>query len=119
MLLPILPQLAELLPPRDNVVGLDGKAKPFLLTKTGKPFTPNYFTAWFHDACKEAGLPHLSTHGTRKLSAKMLRKNGCPLSVLMGWTGHKSEDQLRVYLEDVEHEEMAGEAAKFMPAMSW
>jgi len=114
MRLPMPTSLGTVLPARSNVVGIGGEAEAFLLSSTGKPFTASYFTNWFHAACIEAGLPHLSTHGTRKLAAKRLRKAGCPLSLIMAFTGHKTEAQLRVYLGDVESEEMAHELRAYM-----
>jgi integrase len=124
MKLPLAPSLDEVLPPRDNVVAL--RPLPFLMTPgEGKwkprPFSPSYFTNWFHAACVEAGLPHLSTHGTRKLAAQRMYRAALragrtdALALTMAFTGHKTEKQLRVYLgDDFEQEEYAGEIVAFM-----
>lgn len=120
MTLPISPSLAEILPPRDNVVGFDGKPKPFLTITTGKPFSPAYFTGWFHNACMEAGLD-LSPHGTRKLAARRMYRNivragrDNPIPLVMAFTGHQTEKQLRIYLgKDFEQEQFASELGAYM-----
>jgi integrase len=117
MRLPIPASLAAVLPPR-NVVGI--KPLPFLLMTTGKPFSPAYFTQWFHAACLEAGLD-LSPHGTRKLAAQRMYRAALragrtdALALTMAFTGHATEKQLRVYLgADFEQEEYAGELVAYM-----
>jgi integrase len=117
MKLPLSASLAAELPPR-NVVGI--KPLPFLLMTTGEPFSPAYFTQWFHAACLEAGLD-LSPHGTRKLAAQRMYRSALragrtdALALTMAFTGHKTERQLRVYLgENFEQEEYAGELATYM-----
>jgi integrase len=111
MRIPLSTSLLEVLPPRTNIVGIDGKPDetPFLLTVTGKRFTPKRFTEWMHEAWVAAGCPQHSTHGARKLAARRLRKAGCPPELIMAFTGHSTEKQLRVYLGAVEREEMADE----------
>lgn len=121
MRLPIPPSLLEVLPPR-NVVGL-ADPLPFLLTpRDGTPFSPAYFTNWFHAACLACDPPlDLSPHGTRKLAAQQMYRTALragrtdALALTMAFTGHKTEKQLRVYLgDDFEQEEYAGELAAFM-----
>jgi integrase len=121
MRLPIPASLLDVLPPRDNVVHLDGKPAPFLLASKGGRFTPSHFTRWFHKACVLADLPHLSTHGTRKLASqrmyRALLRAGKPnaLSYVMAFTGHETEKQLRVYLgRGFEQQELAEELVTFM-----
>lgn len=113
MNLPLHPDLLEVLGPRPD--GVIGKPTPWLLTPTGKPFSGPYFTEWFRTACEKVpGLASGKTpHGLRKLSAKRLRKAGAPLAVIMALTGHSTEANLRVYLEDVETEEMGAEVANY------
>lgn len=121
MRLPIPQSLIDILPPRDNVVGLDGKPKAFLLNAYGKTFSPEWFTNWFGNACREAGLIGLSAHGTRKLAARRMYRNIVrdgrfdPIPLVMAFTGHSSEKQLRVYLgKDFEQEEFAEDLVAYM-----
>ena len=49
----------------------------FLMTEWGKSFTPAGFTNWFHDRCKDAGLPFgLSPHGLRKAGVSATGRGG-------------------------------------------
>jgi hypothetical protein len=56
--LPVLPPLAASLAhvPKDQML--------FVATFTGEPFTAKGFGNWFSSACREAGLPDCSAHGS-------------------------------------------------------
>ena len=69
--LPIHPALRTILASTPT-----GKAA-FLETSFGKPFTSNGFGNRFRKWCDEAGLPHCSAHGLRKVCASMLAEIGC------------------------------------------
>lgn len=50
----------------------------FLVTEFGQPFkSSKSFGNWFKKRCKEAGLPHCSAHGVRKVAAARLAELGC------------------------------------------
>jgi hypothetical protein len=53
-----------------------------LTTQTGKPFSAAGFGNWFRDRCNEAGLPHCSAHGLRKLLRDGLPKLDAPCTKL-------------------------------------
>lgn len=122
MRLPLPKSLLAVLPPRSNVVGMDGTEQPFLLTVTGKPFEARAFTKMMTAAWAEVGFA-CSTHGARKLGAQRLYRNALrkghpqPLALTMAYTGHKTEKELRKYLGDnFEQQEYAAELAGFMMA---
>jgi integrase len=68
----------------------------FLITEYGKPFTPNGFGNRFKDWCRQANLPHCSTHGLRSATATRLAEGGASPHEIMAITGHQT-------LEEVEH----------------
>jgi integrase len=122
MRLPMSPSLLSVVPPRRNIVGIDGQEDktPFLLTGTGKPFSPAALTNMMTAAWSEVGY-QWSTHGARKLGAqrmyRRLLKAGHPnaLAVTMAYTGHATEQQLRVYLgNNFEQEHYADQLAAYM-----
>jgi integrase len=69
----------------------------FLVTKDGKPFSPDGFGNWFRIRCDEAGLPQCSFHGLRKLAATRLADAGCSERQIMSITGHKSVSEVSRY----------------------
>lgn len=85
----------------------------FLVTKYGKPFTPESFTSWFVDSAKEAGLPPKSTpHGLRKAGARRLAEAGCSAHQIKAITGHKTLAEVSLYTAAADQERLAEEAMK-------
>lgn len=85
----------------------------FLVTKYGKPFTPESFTNWFVESAKEAGLPERSTpHGLRKAGARRLAEAGCSAHQIKAITGHKTLAEVSLYTAAADQERLAEEAMK-------
>src|SRR5262249_18263419 len=66
----------------------------FLVMKRGAPFTPRHFGKRFKDWCRQANLPHCSSHGLRKVSATRLADAGCSPHEIMAITGHKTLEEV-------------------------
>lgn len=63
--------------------------KTWLVHKKGETFTAAGFGGWFRDRCDEAGLPHCTAHGVRKIAAETVAENGATEKQMMdlfGWT---------------------------------
>jgi integrase len=86
----------------------------YVVTEYGKPFTPNGFGNWFHDRCKEAGLPHCSAHGLRKAGAIIAAENGATDRQLMALYDWTSEKQANVYTAAANKKRLAAEAARLI-----
>ncbi len=70
----------------------------FLVTASGKPFTPAGFTNWFRVMTREAGLPDgLSPHGLRKATCRRLAEAGCTPHEIMAISGHRSLAEVTRY----------------------
>jgi integrase len=70
----------------------------FLVTESGKPFSPAGFGNWFRDRCNEAALPKgLSAHGLRKAAATRLANHGATAHELMAWFGWTSISEAERY----------------------
>ena len=94
---------------------------PFLTNDYGRPFaSAAAFGNKFADWCRETGLKSVlcddgrtrnyRAHGLRKASLIGLAQAQCTLPELMAVSGHKSPDELLVYLEEIEQEIMAASA---------
>jgi integrase len=79
----------------------------FLVLENGAPFSPAYFSVWFRDRCREAGLPHCSAHGLRKLAATRLAHAGASASEIAAVTGHKSLGEVARYTKAADQERLA------------
>jgi integrase len=99
--IPILPQLAAILP--------DTKST-WLLTEHGKPYTAAGFGNWFRRMCNDAGLPHCSAHGLRKAAATRLAESGASERQIMAITGHSTSKEVSRYTKAVNQESLADEA---------
>src|SRR5262249_27428149 len=84
--LPIFPELQEAI---DNMPS-EGRHLTFLVTASGKPFSPAGFTNWFRDVCNEAGLHGFSAHGLRKASMRRFAEAGCSVHEIAAFSGHKT-----------------------------
>lgn len=85
----------------------------FLKTEAGQPFTQKGFGNWFSDACKAAGVPGRA-HGLRKAHMRRLAEKGGTQQELKAWSGHKSDSQVRRYVEAANQAQMADAAATKM-----
>ncbi len=104
--IPVHPELARI------IEATPGRgALAFVLTKDGVPYTKKGFGARFADWCKQAGLPDgCSAHGLRKTAALRLIEAGCTPSEVAAVTGHRNLGQLKVYIEKVDQNRLAGAA---------
>lgn len=98
---PLLARIIDASPP---------KHLTFLVTASGKPFTPAGFGNWFRQACNEAGLPHCSAHGLRKAQARRLAEAGCTVHEIAAITGHKTLSEVQRYTEAAEQARLADAA---------
>jgi integrase len=104
--LPIFPELEEAI----EAMPSKGRHLTFLVTASGKPFSPAGFTNWFRDMCKAAGLQGFSAHGLRKAGCRRLAEAGCSVHEIAAWSGHRTLSEIAVYTRDVEQAAMAREA---------
>ena len=82
----------------------------FLTTRYGKPFTANGFGNKFKDWCRQAGLPHCSSHGLRKATAAALAEAGATPHEIMAITGHQTLDEVERYTKAARRTKLADEA---------
>ena len=87
-----------------------GRHLTFLVTASGKPFSPAGFTNWFRDMCKEAGLQGFSAHGLRKAGCRRLAEAGCSAHEIAAWSGHRTLSEIAEYTRSVEQAAMARQA---------
>jgi len=70
----------------------------FLVTSSGKSFTPAGFGNWFRERCDEAKLPPgCSAHGLRKAASRRLAEAGCTAHEIMAITGHQTLKEVTRY----------------------
>jgi integrase len=85
----------------------------FLVTETGKPFTPPGFGNWFRKVCDEAGLPkECAAHGLRKAASRRLAEAGCTAHEIMAITGHRTLREVTRYTEAADRKQLARSAIK-------
>ena len=82
----------------------------FLVTERGQPFTSNGFGNKMKDWCKEAGLPHCSSHGLRKAGATLAAENGATERQLMAMFGWRTSKMAEHYTRKAEQKRLAGGA---------
>ena len=104
--LPIFPELQTAIDAMPNT----GRHLTFLVTASGKPFSPAGFTNWFREVCNEAGLHGYSAHGLRKASMRRLAEAGCSTHELAAWSGHRTLSEVAHYTRSVEQAALAREA---------
>jgi integrase len=104
LLIPIGPELARALD------GVPRKNLTFLLAANGAPFTAIAFSKWFRKRCNEAGLPHCSAHGLRKLAATRLANEECGEREIMAITGHRSVAEVSRYTKQADQARLAEKA---------
>jgi len=96
LVIPIHPVLQEILSHAN-------KDDPtFLVTKYGKPRSPDGFGNTVRKWCDEAGLPHCSSHGLRHAMGRRLAEAGCSPHQIMAITGHKSLKEVELYTKSAD-----------------
>jgi integrase len=101
--LPIFPELQEAI----DAMPSKGKHLTFLVTVSGKPFSPAGFTNWFRDVCHEAGLHGYSAHGLRKASMTRFAEAGCSVHEIAAFSGHRTLSEIAHYTRSVEQAALA------------
>ena len=85
----------------------------FLVTGSGKPFSPLGFTSWFKRACQKARLPKAaSAHGLRKAAARRLAEAGCTAPEIAAITGHATLREVQRYIAGADQLRMARAAMR-------
>lgn len=108
--LPVLPALRRVLDASKDVMG----DLVFLQTEFGKPYSVNGFGAWFKRRCEEAGLPHCTAHGLRKLAATTMAENKATAHQLMSVFGWTKIAQAEIYTKAASQAELAESAMALM-----
>ncbi len=103
LVLPILPQLEEIL-----TISPTGSLT-FLETEFGKPHTTKGLGNWFSDRCRDAGVPGRA-HGLRKAGATIAAENGATSHQLMAIFGWKTLAQAELYTKKARQQVLAGGA---------
>ena len=106
--LPIFPELQKAI----DAMPSKGRHLTFLMTGSGKPFSPAGFTNWFREVCNEAGLRGFSAHGLRKAGCRRLAEAGCSVHEIAAWSGHRTLSEIADYTRSVEQGAMAREAMR-------
>ncbi len=92
----------------------------YLVTEWGRPYAnskafSNRFKAW----CTQAGLPHCSAHGLRKIAATRAADNHATEHQLMAMFGWDSPKQAALYTRKANRKRLAAEAMhKLMPGQT-
>jgi integrase len=104
--LPIFPELQQTI----DAMPTKGRHLTFLVTASGKPFSPASFGNWFRLAANEAGLHGFRAHGLRKASCRRLAECGCSVHEIAAFSGHKTLSEVAHYTRAVEQAALAREA---------
>jgi integrase len=93
-----------------GVVGID----TLLVTPVqGKPFSAEYFGAWFAEAIEDAGLPDdCVLHGLRKCAARQLAELGLSAEDIKSITGHVTGRMVEKYVKGADQKKRAKRAIK-------
>jgi integrase len=109
--IPILPELQtaiDVMPKAEHLT--------FLVSESGKPFSPAYFGRWFREQCKLAGLSNLAAHGLRKAGATRLAEAGATDHQIMAWGGWKTLQEVQRYTRAANRKRLAFAAAEKLKA---
>src|SRR5690606_30416892 len=93
---------------------LDSEHLTYLVTQTGKAFTPAGFGNWFRERCDMAGLKHCAAHGLRKAMARRLAESGATYLQGRAVTGHRSDAMFAHYAARANNAAMADIALEQM-----
>lgn len=102
MWLPIAPDLKAAIAAMPSV-GITS----YLVSELGKPFSKGGFGLKMREWCNEAGLPQCSSHGLRKAIARRGASSRATQGELKAIGGWKKDDEVTIYTEAVEQEDMA------------
>jgi integrase len=103
--LPVLPELQRTI--EASPVG----ELTLLVTKTGKSYGANDFSAQFRKWCDDAGMPpECSFHGLRKAACTRLADARCTVHQIMAVSGHKSIKEAERYTREADRKRLAREA---------
>ena len=95
---PVLPDLQAAIDAMGPVLA---NFRPLLATPRGLPFSPDYATAYFAQACRAAGLPpRLSLHGLRKAACRRLAEATCSPHEIMAISGHTTLKEVERYCRE-------------------
>lgn len=81
----------------------------WLVSARNQPFEGDYFSRWFKDACKVAGVPG-TPHGLRKAAASRLAELGCTEREIMAITGHTTSKEVDRYAKSARQKVLAKSA---------
>jgi integrase len=84
----------------------------FLVTAKGTPFAEGSYGNWFRGAVKAAGITNRSSHGLRKVAARRLAEEGLSNASIKAITGHKSDSEVKRYVESANQSKLATAAMK-------
>jgi integrase len=84
----------------------------FLVTKAGKPYSPNDLSEQFRSWCDEAGLPGYSLHGLRHTMGDSLAETGSNAFEIGAVLGHASPRSSMHYTQGADRKRMARAAMK-------
>lgn len=105
--IPIMPAL------REAIDATERKGLAFLVSATGMPFkSAGSFANWFKAQCVEAGLPHCSAHGLRKIGATLSADAGSSERELMAMYGWENTATASVYTKQADKKRLARSAAE-------
>jgi integrase len=83
----------------------------YIVGKMGKPLSgPSYFSRWFRNKAREAGLPPgASPHGVRRAAATGAAEHGASEHAIMALFGWKTTEQANRYTRTVRDKKLAAE----------
>lgn len=99
--IPVFPELEAI------IDATPSNHQTFIVTHWGKPFSPKGFSNKFKQWCREANLPHCSTHGLRHAAAARLAEAGATEFEIMAITGLKSLADVERYTKQASMKKLA------------
>lgn len=90
-----------LMPLRREIEATPPGQQAFIITEHGKPYSVKSFGMKFARWCEQAGLPHCSAHGLRKVGATIAAEMGNTESQLMAIYGWSTMQQASHYTKSV------------------
>lgn len=100
--IPVHPELQAAIDamPRSNLT--------FIVTEYGAPFTPQGFTNWFKDRCRDAGLPaSTSPHSLRKALLTQMADGGATAHEIQAVSGHQNIAEVQTYTRSADQKRLA------------
>jgi integrase len=106
--IPMFPELTRVLAATPSSGHLN-----FLISKSGRPYSPNDFSEQFRAWCDEAGLPQRCTfHGLRKAGCIYFAERGCGAPEIAAWSGDLSLREVQKYIDQVNKKKLAANALR-------